>query len=134
MPGVPGWHDGEDAARWPGGDSAPEPAGASARAEIVLLGDEGSGRLTEGAGRLWSREEVDVHAADPPATELDVTGTQTPISARLLAAPKGREQGGGDNTRRPLRENARLRHADRGDVPDRIGASALSKWLRQTRW
>jgi hypothetical protein len=36
----------------PEGASAPEPAGAPARAEMVLLGHERAGRLAEGAGGL----------------------------------------------------------------------------------
>src|SRR2546430_3258282 len=41
------------------------------------------------------------------------------VGAGLLAAPEGRDQGGGDDTRRSFREDACLRHPDRGDVPDR---------------
>jgi len=40
----------------------------------------------------------------------------------LLAAVKRRDHRRGDDARRALGEDARLRHADRGDVPDRVHA------------
>src|SRR2546427_8303218 len=58
---------------------------------------------------LWSREEVDVHAADASRAELDVTGTEPAVRAGLLPALKGRGQRGGNDPRRPLCEDARLR-------------------------
>jgi len=39
---------------------------------MLLLGDESGGRLAKDAGGLRTREEVDVDAAYPAATELDI--------------------------------------------------------------
>ena len=58
----------------------------AARAEVVLLGDEGVGRLVERAGRLRAREEVDVDATDATGAELDVAGAAPAVGLRLLAA------------------------------------------------
>ena len=65
--------------------SAAEPAGAAARAEVLLLGDERGRRLVERAGRLRAREEVDVDAADAAGAELDVAGAAPVVGVRLLA-------------------------------------------------
>src|SRR6476659_9315334 len=89
--------------------SAGEPAGASARAEVVLLVGEGVRGLTEGAGRLRAGEEVDVHAADPSRPELDVARAPPAVVSRLLAAAKVRDDRGGDDACRAFREDARLR-------------------------
>src|SRR3989442_11505143 len=92
---------------------------------MLLLGDECGGRLSEGAGGLRAREEVDVDAAHAAATELDIARAASSIGARRLAAPKCGEQGSGDAPRRPLREDACLGYSDCGDVPDRVYARIL---------
>ena len=43
---------------------------------MLLLGDKGDGWFLERAGRLRSRKEVHVDAADATATELDVAGAE----------------------------------------------------------
>ena len=70
----------------PESGSAPNQRARRLGAEVLLLGDEGGGGLVEGPGRLRSREEVDVDAADAAAAELDVAGTEAVICRRLLAA------------------------------------------------
>ena len=97
-----------------------EPAGASARAEVLLFGDERRGRFAEGAGRSRCREEVDVDAADETGAELDVAGSTAVVGGRLLAASQSREQGGGDDARRTFGKDSGLRDADRRDVTDGV--------------
>ena len=71
-------------------ESAAEPAGAPARAEVLLLGDQGGGGLLEGAGRPRAREEVDVDAPDPAGAELDVAGARAGRSPRARPPPRNR--------------------------------------------
>src|SRR5436190_5409262 len=52
--------------------SAAKPAGAAARAEVLLLGPELGRRLLERPRRLRPREEIDVHPANPARSKLDV--------------------------------------------------------------
>src|SRR5258708_19990186 len=89
-----------------------EPAGAAARTEIVLLGDQCGGRLEVPAGRRRPREEVDVDAADPTTAELDVAGA-APVVRRLLApGAQRRDQRCRGDARLPLPEHPPLGHAD----------------------
>jgi hypothetical protein len=97
-----------------------EPAGASARAEVLLFGDEGRGWFAECAGRLCCREEVDVDAADATGAELDVAGSAAVVGGRLRTVSQGREQGGGNHSCRALCEDSSLWDADRGDVTDGV--------------
>src|SRR5439155_26472099 len=64
--------------------SAIEPAGPATRPEVLLLGDEGGGRLLERACRLRPGEEVDVDPAHATRSELDVARTAPVVRRRLL--------------------------------------------------
>src|SRR5215467_11632394 len=88
----------------------PEPASASRRAELPLLGDELDRRLPERPGLRRTREEVDVDPPDASAAELDVAGSAAGIGPRLVATADGRDERLGDDAGGSLREDARLRH------------------------
>src|SRR4249920_3678909 len=90
-------------------ESAPEPTRGSARAELVLLGDEGCGRLAEGARGLRPRKEVDVDAPDAPGAELDVAGAEPTVRPRRLVAANARDQRCRDDAGSALGEDACLR-------------------------
>ena len=70
--------------------SATEPAGAPARAEVLLVGDERVGRRVEDAGRLRAGEEVDVDAADAPVRRTRCSRSRRPCRAPLVALPRMR--------------------------------------------
>src|SRR5262249_32328653 len=97
-----------------------EPALAPARSELPLLGDDGLGRRREGARRPGGREEVDIDAPAPAASELDVAGAASFVSGRRIRAPDLRQNLSGDDPRRPLGEHARLGHPHGRDVADRV--------------
>src|SRR5438093_563961 len=107
---------------WTEPSATAEPAQAAARAEVLLLGDEGDGRFLESAGRLRSGEEVDVDATDAARAELDVAGPEPVVGSQLLAVPQTCDQRSGDHAGRAFREHACLRHPDRRDVPDGVHA------------
>ena len=98
---------------------AVEPAGAAARAEVLLVGGERGGRLVVGAGWLRSGEEVHLHATDTASAELDVADTAPVIGSRLLTAAYARDQRGSDDACRSLGEHSRLRHPGSRDLTDR---------------
>ena len=101
-----------------------EPAGAAAGAELLLLGDE-RGATARGRCRSASGPERKSMSTRPtrPRAELDVAG-----AAPVVAAPAARRRAScaisdcGDDARGALGEDARLRHADGGDVADRVHA------------
>ena len=91
-------------------------------------------RAADGALKLpvlaGAGEEVDVHAPDASAAELDVAGAAAVVGAGPLAVAELGDQLSRDDARGALGEHARLRHAGRRRRrrPRRRRGSASAAW------
>src|SRR6266542_3611418 len=108
----------------------PEPAGAAARTEMLLVGAQRDRRFIIGAdGVIGIGEKVHIDATDPSGAEFDIARARSGVSDWNLLVPQARNQRPGDRARGALREDAGFRRALSRAVADgvNVGEARLER-------